>query len=314
MQKLVIVCGPTAVGKTNTALTFASAYNGSIISVDSRQMYAGLDIGSGKDIPDDFILKPSSCGIPSYSKSTVDIFGYDVFTPTTIQSPSQLAKKLLPAIEMLERHHKLPILVSGSGNYLRAIVSPPETAAIPPNPLLRTQLASKNISELQAMLQTIAHSRLLAMNASDRCNPRRLVRAIEIALFRRNSADIKPESKQFDVLWIGLTASMKLIEKRIKQRVAKRLRNGVIEETQTLLQTYPKCASLLQVTLGYQQVLAFLSGSISRNELKELWALKEYQYAKRQLTWFKKNDRIHWFDIQDPGIDTAIINLLQSWN
>jgi tRNA dimethylallyltransferase len=92
------------------------------------------------------------------------------------------------------------------------------------------------------------------------------------------------------------------------------LRNGVIEETQTLLQTYPKCASLLQVTLGYQQVLAFLSGSISRNELKELWALKEYQYAKRQLTWFKKNDRIHWFDIQDPGIDTAIINLLQSWN
>jgi tRNA dimethylallyltransferase len=164
------------------------------------------------------------------------------------------------------------------------------------------------------MLHEIDPSRFAYMNPSDRHNPRRLVRAIEIATFKSTNNVIKPQTKPFDDIWIGLSASKKVLEDRIKKRVGKRLADGVIEETQSLLCAYPSCESLLRVTLGYEQVLEFLSGNLSEDELREKWSAKELQYAKRQLTWFSKNDQIHWFSVEDPGIDTAITNLLQSWH
>lgn len=310
----MVICGPTAVGKTNAALKLAAANNGSIISVDSRQMYVGLDIGSGKDIPADFTFKTSSSGIPKYSNGNIDIFGYDVFKPIKLKSPSQLAQKLHPVLEILDHKHKIPILVSGSGNYVRSLISPPETAMIPPNLQVRKELAEKTIDELQKILQRTDQKKLRSMNQSDRNNPRRLIRAIEVAKSPKHAVESQSNTNHFDVLWIGLTASKEVLQQRIVERVEDRIKQGVIEETQSLVREHPASVSLLQVTLGYQQVLAYLSGNISKVELQEKWALKEFQYAKRQLTWFKKNDRIHWFDIQDPGIDTAISNLLQSWN
>lgn len=313
MQKVLVVCGPTAVGKTNVALNIARATNGSIVSVDSRQMYSGLTIGAGKDIPPGFTITESKVGVPVYSNGKVDIYGYDVFEPTSLQSPSQLEKKLTYVLQYLEQKGVLPILVSGSGNYVNALISPPKTATIPPNPQLRIELETKNVTELQEQLRIIDQEKFESMNESDRNNPRRLIRAIEVASSKKVDNSLTTQVKRFDLLWIGLTASKELLEEKIKQRVESRILHGVIEETQALLQTYPGCEPLLRVTLGYQQVLAFLSGDASRDALKTTWSLKEFQYAKRQMTWFKKNINIHWFDSGEPSIDTSVMNLLQSW-
>ncbi len=313
MQKLVVICGPTAVGKTSLALNIARAVNGSIVSVDSRQMYAGLDIGAGKDIPPGFSLKKSKIDIPCYSNGTIDIYGYDLFEPTSLQSPSQLETKLYPLIQNLKENNILPILVSGSGNYLRAFLFPPETAHISPNPKLRHELDARSINELQEILIDIDAPKFNYMNHSDQHNSRRLIRAIEVAKMRRPAIDHQFSTRQLDILWVGLSAPKEILEQRIFQRVQKRLKQGVVDETQKLLKTRPACQALLESTLGYQQILEFLSGNVTQAELAKQWTLKEYQYAKRQVTWFKKNKKIHWFDISESSIDTAVMNLLQSW-
>ncbi len=313
MQKILVVCGPTAIGKTNVALKIARAIHGSIVSVDSRQMYSGLTIGAGKDIPPGFSLQKSSVDVPVYSDGKVDIYGYDVFKPTSLQSPSQLEKKLAHVLEHLDQKNVLTILVSGSGNYLNALLTPPPTATIPPNPQLRAELETKKVTELQEQLMLFDLEKFESMNESDRNNPRRLMRAIEVASCAKLDNSLKTQVKRFDLLWIGLTASKEILEDNIKRRVESRILDGVIKETQALLQKYPGCESLLKVTLGYRQVLEFLSGNISIEALKTNWSIKEFQYAKRQMTWFKKNQNIHWFDSSEPSIDTSVMNLLQSW-
>lgn len=313
MQKILVVCGPTAIGKTQLALTIARTLLSSIVSVDSRQMYVGLDIGAGKDIPPGFNRKISEIGLPVYSDGNIDIYGYDLFKPTRLQSPSQLEKKLSRVLDHLDQKNVLPILVSGSGNYLHALLSPPKTASIPPNPQLRGELEVKTVTELQEQLRIFDQEKLQSMNQSDRNNPRRLIRAIEVASNANFDSFLTTQVNRFDLLWIGLTAPKEILEASIKQRVESRILHGMIEETQGLIQEYPECESVLRVTLGYQQVLAFLAGEISKDLLKTIWSLKEFQYAKRQMTWFKKNQNIHWFDSSELSIDTSVMNLLQSW-
>lgn len=313
MQKLVVICGPTAAGKTNLALQLAQRTDGSIVSVDSRQMYTGLDIGAGKDIPLDFLLKNSEIGLPYYSNGTIDLYGYDLFEPTALRSPSQLETKLFPVMHFLEAKDTLPLLVSGSGNYLRAFLFPPETATIVPDSKLRHELTTKTINELQEILLSVDASRLGHMNHSDQHNPRRLMRAIEVAKMRHHAPHRQLPPREFDILWIGLSVPKETLKHNITQRVHQRLKQGVIDETRQLLKAFPACRLVLETTLGYQQILEFLSGNLSRQELVKQWALKEYQYAKRQITWFKNNLLIHWFSVQESGIDTDIMNLVQSW-
>lgn len=313
MQKLVVICGPTAAGKTNLALKLAQRTGGSIVSVDSRQMYTGLDIGAGKDIPPGLLLKNSEIGLPYYSNGTIDLYGYDLFEPTSLRSPSQLETKLYPVMHFLKAKDTLPLLVSGSGNYLRAFLFPPETATIAPDPKLRHELTTKTISELHEILLSVDASKFKHMNHSDRHNSRRLIRAIEVAKMSHRAPHRQLPPREFDILWIGLSVPKETLEHNITQRVHQRLEQGVIDETQQLLKVFPTCRLVLEATLGYQQILEFLSGNLSTGELVKQWALKEYQYAKRQITWFKNNTLIHWFSAQESGIDTDIMNLVQSW-
>jgi tRNA dimethylallyltransferase len=263
MNKLLIICGPTATGKTALAATFAKKFNGELVSADSRQIYRGMDICTGKDRPD------------------VPIWLYDVADPDEEFSVSHWVKLANQAIADILKRNKLPIVVGGTGLYINALIHPFETINIPPNQRLRKKFQNMTIQELQNM---IARG---DMNQSDWNNPRRLIRKIEIA---RSKVVIGKPACQYDYLVIGLTAPIPVLYKRIDDRFKKRVRQGMKEEIKILLKKYGK-------------------------ELPSMSAigLNEHAYARRQLTWFKKQKGIHRFDVTDPEHQNRVAAIVAAW-
>lgn len=243
MSKLLVICGPTATGKTRLAAWLAKKLNGELISADSRQVYRGNDLETNKERPD------------------VPIWLYDVVDPEEEFSVSTWVKLARTAIGDISKLGKLPIVVGGTGLYIKALISPFETIDIPPNKKLR----EKNLSliELQKMV------RRGNMNNSDWNNPRRLIRKIEIAKSKKS----RMRRKRFDYIMIGLTAPLPILHKRIDDGIEKRMRAGMNVKPEG-----------------------------------------ERAIAKRQLTWFKKQKGIHWFDISQKGFEDAILKLLNEQN
>jgi len=204
-------------------------------------------------------------------------------------------------IDVLKSDSRLPIIIGGAGYYLTSLVNPPMTMSISPNNDLREKLKHFSIEDLQTELERSDPGRLFAMNSSDKHNPRRLIRAVEVALAK----DVgKPKLLEFpcNPFWIGLNAPLKHLEERIVQRVDNRLQADFISEVIKLKQTYPGFESTVSAkTFGYSEFLDHLSGKIDYQTAALSWLLRETQYVKRQLTWFKKQEEIHWFDITDEN-------------
>ncbi len=280
MRKLLVICGPTATGKTTLALHLAKKFDGEVISADSRQVYKHMRIGTGR--------------------GNEKILGYDLVNPNEEFSVSQYLDFANKAVQEIYLEGKLPILVGGTGLYIKAVVDGIDTALIPQNKGLREKLFQKNVNELFQILKKIDSGKVDSMNESDKKNPRRLIRAIEIANDRSLIFDKHPQS-QYDTLFIGLSAPKETLKERIEKNVDERIKNDFEKEIEYLKKN-GFWEGVPRVTLGYKDWPDI-----------ERWKLEEFQYAKRQITWFKANKRINWFDITKLGYQEKVEKLVKKW-
>ena len=237
MHKLLIICGPTATGKTKLAFHLAQLFNAELISADSRQVYRGMDIGTGKDLPVNFEFRVSSFEfntkkISYYTDGKTRIWGLDVVNPDEEFSVAHFRQYTNIVLPTIFARKKLPIIVGGTGLYIKSILEPLGDIAVPQNPSLRDELAHLSVSNLQERLLRVDEDRLDRMNNSDRNNPRRLIRAIEIGEYYKTHMTYKAHKTHTkDHLIIGLTAPLETLRKNISTRVVERMQNGMMEET-----------------------------------------------------------------------------------
>lgn len=292
---ITIICGPTASGKTALALRLAEVSTkagrpASIISADSRQIYQGLDIITGKDIPKGFVKKENF-----YEKDNLRLWGFDLLSPDEVYNASDFSTLTRKIISEESKQGRTVFVVGGTGFYLKSLTRPESLAQIPPNETLRKNLEKLSIGKLQQKLNSLDPQRLLQMNQSDINNPRRLIRAIEVSLsppFPPSSSF--PQSLKFS--WIGLKISLDDLRPRIQKRILSRLDHGAVSEVQNLLASYPNQNLPIYTSLGIKPIIRFLNQEIDRPTLINTWFTDEMNYAKRQLTWFKKQPEIVWYD------------------
>lgn len=317
MTRLLVICGPTATGKTSIALKLAEKFNGELISADSRQIYRGMDIGTGKDIPESSKfqntkpkLEIGNWKLGFYLIHGIKLWGYDLVKPNEEFSVAHYIKIAGIIIKDIHKRGKLPILVGGTGLYIKGVVDGINTAHIKPNLKVRL-MEGKSAGELYVFLTHIDAERAIQLNESDKKNPRRLIRAIEIALSKVK--DAKPKVNKFETLMIGLESERKLLNKRIEQRVFGRFRQGMMEEVNNLIKSGVSWNSPSMMATGYRQLRDYLENNISLDEAIGKWIKAEQQYAKRQMTWFKKDKRINWFDISNKDYLKNIEKLVHRW-
>ena len=323
-RPLLIVTGPTATGKTSLALQLAKKFNGQLISCDSRQVYKYMDIVTGKDIPTGFTFRRvGSNTYPNlgyYHDDQTIIWGYDLVQPNEDFSVKHYLEFAYPVINNCHISDSLPILVGGTGMYIKSLLNPPETISIPVNIKLRAQLKSISTSELFNMLVKIDNSKSKTMTISDRTNPRRLVRAIEVAThtnsfktpdFWLNEYMEKPPDYNALIIGLNITDRQKLYS-LIDQRVEERLGNNMDQEIAFL-----KNSNLLDGapsrTIGYKQWIKYINNQLSKSEAIQQWKFAEHAYARKQITWFKKQPGIHWFDPTQPKYKQQIVKKVNEW-
>lgn len=296
MNKAVAIVGPTATGKTAIAVTLAKKMHGELVSADSRQVYRGMDIGTGKD---------------KESLENVPIWMYDVAFPNEPWNVALYATQARRCIEDIQTRGKLPIIVGGSGLYIQSLVTP-LTVAVLPDEKLRKKLSTVSKLELQTMLQTVGKHYWDSMNVSDRQNPRRLIRKIEIAR-NKDTKNIPPLSQPIDVLFVGLSLPYSKLYAIIDARVERRVKQGVVEEIQSLLRNGYGWNLPSMSGLGYRQWKDYIEGKTSKAETIKRWKFDEHAYARRQMTWFKKQTGISWFDPTKPDVEKEIESFVRSW-
>ena len=323
MNKILIICGPTATGKTKLALYLAKKLGGELVSADSRQVYKHMDIGTGKDLSPDtrYQIRDTKLG-GYYEVDGVKVWGYDLVDPRKGFSVAEYIETASQVLANILKRGKLPILVGGTGLYIKAVVDGIPTASVPKNEVLRRILKNKTQHQQFELLAQLDPVRAASLNASDRKNPRRLVRAIEIASTRikkQENIELKALStrskfKKDSVLFVGLKASKSELDKRIKKRVDKRVKKGMEEEMIKLFDKGITFKHQSMQALGYKQWQGFFQNKNSREEAIKKWILAETQYAKRQTTWFKKDKRINWFDITKPNWKQHVEKKVKRWH
>jgi len=315
MKKLLIICGATATGKTALGMEIAKKFNGEIVSADSRQVYKSLDIGTGKDIPKGAFYKENTRETGGfYEIGGLKIWCYDLVFPKDDFSVAQYSLFAREAIKNIHKRNKLPILVGGTGFYIKAVVKGIDTVKIPQNKALRKNFKNKEVDELFESLAQLDPIKAGSLNQSDKKNPRRLIRAIEIATWKLKNAGIinKDKKVDYDLLFIGLRMPNILLSEKIKKRVFERV-NGVKKEITGLLKNGVKWADQSMSSLGYKQWKTFFEKKEEEQLAINKWILEEIKYSKRQITWFKKYEEINWFDITERSWKRKVENVVKKW-
>jgi tRNA dimethylallyltransferase len=278
MNKILAIVGPTGTGKTERAIEEAQKKASILVSADSRQVYKGMDIVTGKDQP-----------------SNVTLYGINLVSPDELCSVAVWYDAVMPHVKQAWLAGKQVIVVGGTGLYIRALTNGIETMVVPPNDLLRQKLTLLSLVELQNILKQKDRTKFEAMNESDQKNPRRLIRAIEI-VESGLKANTHTEKVDVDIKIIGLkNSNADEYKEAVRQRVMKRLKLGAVDETRMLLSTYDKNLPAMSA-IGYRSVIKYLEDNISEEEMIKQWTHDEINYAKRQLTWFTKVPKIKWYD------------------
>lgn len=306
-KEVLVILGPTATGKTDLALYLAQKFNGELISADSRQVYKGLDIGTGK-IPN----KVGNLKMEDrrWIVDGIAIHMYDVISPKRQYHVTHFVKDAEKVINGINKRKRLPILVGGTGLYIRALVDGLSNIYIPADKKLRKELENLTVGQLQEKLKALSKDRWGRMNYSDRQNPRRLFRAIELASIRAG----KRKTQKYDVLRIGLIAPREVLYKGSDERVMSRIRQGMIEEANRLKKMGLSLKRMKQLGLEYGVLANYLEGQINnREELIKNIQGKIHGYIRRQLTWFKKEKDVNWFDITRSDTVSKVEKLVGIW-
>src|SRR3990172_13150217 len=289
-SKILVILGQTATDKTGLGVKLAKKWKGEVISADSRQVYKGLDLGTHK------ITKQEMRGVPHHL--------LDVASPKKNFSVVQFKKLAEKKITEILKRKKLPIIVGGTGFYIQAIVDNVDFPEHKPDLKLRAKLEKKNTEQLFKILKKLDPKR--AKNI-DQKNPRRLMRAIEIAKAIGHVPRLDtPRPSQYDALQIGLAPHPEILKAKIKYRFIKDLDN-IIAEVKKLRKNGLSWKRLKELGLYYSHVALYLQGKIKKEEMIEKISSALWQYAKRQKTWFKRDPRIYWHD-PDKKKDLAKLN------
>ena len=316
VNKLLIICGPTATGKTSLGIKLARIFNGEIVSADSRQVFKYMDIGTGKDIPagSTYEFKNKILG-GSYKIDGINLWGYDLVSPREEFNVSKYLRFAHKAISDIANRGKLPILVGGTGLYIKGVVDGIPTADVPVNEKLRENLEGLSADILFDNLSQIDSIRAGSMNSSDKKNPRRLVRAIEVATWMIDNSKRKSsqEKKLYDALFIGLTSPVQYLESNINKRVDKRIDRGFGDEVKKLLSLGVDWGDQSMMSLGYRQWRDYEEGAVDMETAVSEWKKEERKYAKRQMVWWKRDGRVNWFDVKDVEYVKKVENLVKKW-
>ncbi len=318
MNKLFVILGPTSTGKTDLALSLAKEFNGELIACDSRQIYVGLDIGTGKHPSSKFKIQNSKLKKVSkfWEVNGIRIWMYDVVDPGKQYTVYDYVKDANHVINDIIARNKLPIIVGGTGLYLKALLEGLPNLAVPVDRRLRRKLEKLSLDQLQKKLQEVSLKRLGQMNDSDRQNPRRLIRAIELSAnfpikIATSLVSLAPRN---DILKIGLTASRKILYQRIDERVIDRINQGIIDEAVRLHKAGLSLKRMRQLGLEYGVLADYLKGKIINiEELNKRLQGKIHGFARRQITWFKKEKGVSWFDIGGKDFPGNIEKAVAKW-
>jgi len=310
MKKLLVIVGPTGTGKTDLGLTLAKKFNGELVSADSRQIYIGMDIGTGKEIESSKYDVKKNKG--SWVVNGIPIHLYDVINPDKTFSVVEYQQEALGKIKEIENKGKLPILVGGTGLYVQAIVEGVNIPKVPPDSKLRAKLESKPLATLVSQLEQVDPKTAIKI---DKQNPRRVIRALEVYYSSGQSFSSLEErfKVNFDSVQIGLTAPRDFLYKKVDDQIDDWFRVGFIEEVKKLISDgYDEKLPAL-TSLGYRQVAMYLKGNLTIEEAKQRIKWEHHGYIRRQFTWFRKRKNIVWFDISDPDLIRQINAFIKAW-
>ena len=287
---LVSIVGPTACGKTSLAVELALSVPGAeIISADSRQVYRGMDIGTGKDIAE---YTRGDVTVPSHLLDIVDAGEkYNLF---------EFQRDFLAAYENIRSRGAYPIMCGGSGLYVESVLKGYRLLPVPENPALRAKLEEKSLEELTALLATYKQLH----NNTDTDNKKRAIRAIEIEEYYRTCPVEERYFPQINALTIGVQVDREVRRERISRRLLERLDCGMVDEVRGLLDSGLQPDQLIYYGLEYKYLTLYLTGAMGYDEMVSGLEIAIHQFAKRQMTWFRGMEKrgvdIHWVDASRP--------------
>ncbi|MGB9707317.1 MAG: tRNA (adenosine(37)-N6)-dimethylallyltransferase [Microgenomates group bacterium] len=304
---MIIITGQTGTGKTKLAIVYSQKYNGEIINCDSRQVYQYLDIITGKDIPPDsqnkfqIVKKLENLVIGFYPINQTKIWLYDIVNPKINFSSYEWVKCASFVINQIFEQKKTPIIVGGTYFYLKHLLYGFETENIPPNSDLRQNLTKKSVFQLQKILENLNKTAFNNLNQSDKNNPHRLIRKIEIELWKKKNKQTMVKLTRAPIKFqkfIGLRFKDKEnLKKAITERVNQRLKKGAIDEVKRLIKMGFTEKDPGLNTIGYKEIFSYVKGKINYEEAIKKWVQSEIKYTKRQLTFMKKDKNIKWIEV-----------------
>ena len=274
--KILVILGPTASGKSDLAVKLAQKFNGEVISADSRQVYKGMDLGSGK------ITKKEMKGIKHYL--------LDVASPKRQFSVSQFQKKAKEAIEKILKKGKLPIICGGSWFWIKVLIEDWQLPEVKPDFKLRKKLQKKSEKELLSLLKKIAPQRAKEI---DKENKVRLIRSLEVALNLLEFPKIK-KRKSFEVLKIGIDLPFEKLKKKILIRLKKRFKKGMVKEVKRLKESGLSWKKIESFGLEYRWIALYLQKRIDFKEMEEKLFKDILRFARKQINLFKKDKEVVW--------------------
>lgn len=310
MKKLLVIVGPTGTGKSGLALHLAKKYNGEIVSADSRQIYTGMDIGTGKEIENEHIKIQKFKNRWVVNETPIHL--YDVISSDETFSVAQYQQCAYEAINEIISRGKTPFLVGGTGLYIRAVVEGMKIPKVAPDLKLRAELESRSLTSLVNELEKVDPE---TANSIDKLNPRRIIRALEIY---RSSGEpfskLKGKYKvQYNTLKIGLTSERKYLYERVDNQVEEWFEQGFIQEVKSLFAKGNRENLTSMTSIGYRQVGMYLHGRISLDEAEQRIKWERHNYIRAQFTWWRKEPNITWFDISTKDFKEKISNLIDEW-
>lgn len=274
--KIIAIVGTTASGKSSLGIDLAKFFDAEVVSADSRQIYRGLDLGTGKVTPEEIV------GVSHHM--------LDIIEPNTPYSLAEYQKAAYIVIDDILSRGKLPIIVGGTGLYTRAIIEGYDLNSAEPDFTLRKELETKTAAELVDILKSLG-----AKTITEPENPRRLIRQIE--KIKAGKSNVPVNNPRYDCLQLGITFDRDILYKRIEERLDMRINDGMIEEIKGLLDNGATPEFMEGLGLEYRYTTRYLLGKYQSFEEYRAELLKEIRhFAKRQVTWFKKEKDIHWLN------------------